>query len=60
MTGIESLFTIATFLEVLTECPVQIEVESIPDVVSWLVVNLCPLEDTLNGHVGVHSDDTEP
>lgn len=52
--------TIATFLEVLAKLPVQMKVESVPDIVARLVRDPRPLEEALNDHVRVHRDDTEP
>ena len=56
----ESLLTIATFLEVFPKSPVQVKVESIPDIVTWLVDDLCPLENAFGNHIGVHGNNTEP
>ena len=36
------------------------EVQSVPDIVAFLVGDLRPLEDALDNHVGVHGDDAEP
>jgi hypothetical protein len=55
-----SLLTIAALLEVLTEPPVQVKVESVPDIVARLVDDPRPLKDALRNHVGVHGDNTEP
>ena len=56
----EDLLTIAAFLEILAEGPVQMEVESVPDFVAWFVDNSRPLEKALDNHVEIHGDDTEP
>lgn len=57
---LRTILTIAAFLEVLAEGPVQVEVKSVPDVVAWLVDDPRPLEEALNDHVRVHGDNAEP
>lgn len=36
------------------------KVQSVPDVIAFLVGDLRPLEDAFGNHVGIHGDDAEP
>lgn len=53
--------TISTFLEVVSKLPTDTEsINSIPILITWLVADLCPLENDLGNHPRVHGGDAEP
>jgi hypothetical protein len=54
------LLTISTLLKVVAKGPADAKIEPVPILITWLVTDLCPLEDHLQYHVKVHRDNTKP
>jgi hypothetical protein len=46
--------TIASLLEVISKFGIQAEIQSVIDIVAFLVTDLAPLKDDLHDHEKVH------